>query len=74
MLTLSNGRGGGEEEATVPPPATPAATSPAATGGESKDGERVAEMFGGGEALDLWPGDQVGLLDSGGAVAETNTV
>jgi hypothetical protein len=31
-------------------------------------------MFGGGEALDLGPGDQVGLLDSGGAVANTNTV
>ncbi len=58
----------------MPPLATPAATSPAATGGESTDGERVAGMFEGGEALDLGPGDQVGLLDSGGAVANTNTV
>ncbi len=74
LLTLLDRRGGGEEEATVPQPATPAASSPTATGGESKDGERVAGTFEGNEALDLGPGDQVGLLDSGGAVAETNTV
>ena len=38
------------------------------------DGERVAGTFEGGEALDLGPGDQVALLDSGGAVANTITV
>ena len=38
------------------------------------DGERVAGTFEGGEALDLAPGDQVALLDSGGAVASTITV
>jgi len=38
------------------------------------DGERVARTFEGGEALDLGPGDQVGLLDLGGAVANTITV
>jgi hypothetical protein len=38
------------------------------------DGERVAATFEGGEALDLGPGDQVALLDSGGAVASTFTV
>jgi hypothetical protein len=38
------------------------------------DGERVVGTFEGGEALDLAPGDQVALLDSGGAVASTITV
>ena len=38
------------------------------------DGERVDGTFEGGEALDLGPGDQVALLDSGGAVANTITV
>jgi hypothetical protein len=38
------------------------------------DGERVAATFEGGEALELSPGDQVALLDSGGAVASTFTV
>jgi hypothetical protein len=38
------------------------------------DGKRVAGTFEGGEALDLGPGDQVALLDSGGAVASTITV
>ena len=38
------------------------------------DGDRVAGTFEGGEALDLGPGDQVALLDSGGAVANTITV
>ena len=38
------------------------------------DGERVAGTFEGGETLDLAPGDQVALLDSGGAVASTITV
>jgi hypothetical protein len=38
------------------------------------DGERVAGTFEGGGALDLGPGDQVALLDSGGAVAHTYTV
>jgi hypothetical protein len=38
------------------------------------DGEQVAGTFEGGEALDLGPGDQVALLDSGGAVAHTFTV
>jgi hypothetical protein len=38
------------------------------------DGERVVGTFEGGEALELSPGDQVALLDSGGAVASTFTV
>ena len=38
------------------------------------DGEKVAGTFEGGESLDLSPGDQVALLDSGGAVASTITV
>ena len=38
------------------------------------DGEQVAATFEGGEPLDLGPGDQVALLDSGGAVANTITV
>ena len=38
------------------------------------DGERVAGTFEGGQDLDLGPGDQVALLDSGGAVAHTFTV
>jgi hypothetical protein len=38
------------------------------------DGERVLGTFEGGEALDLAPGDQVALLDSGGAVASTYTM
>jgi hypothetical protein len=38
------------------------------------DGERVVATFEGGEALQLAPGDQVALLDSGGAVASTLTV
>ncbi len=38
------------------------------------DGERVVGTFEGGEALELAPGDQVALLDSGGAVASTLTV
>jgi hypothetical protein len=38
------------------------------------DGERVAGTFEGGAALDLGPGDQVALLDSGGAVAHTYTI
>jgi hypothetical protein len=37
------------------------------------DGERVAGTFEGGTALDLSPGDQVALLDPGGAVASTFT-
>ena len=74
LLTLLNGCGGGEEEGTVPPTATPAATSHAATGGELTDGERVAGTFEGGEALDIGPDDRVALLDSGCAVANTNTV
>jgi hypothetical protein len=39
-----------------------------------QDGERVAGTFSGGEDLDLAPGDQVALLDSGGAVADTFVV
>ena len=39
-----------------------------------QDGERVVGTFAGGEALDLAPGDQVALLDSGGAVADTFVV
>jgi hypothetical protein len=38
------------------------------------DGERVAGTVEGGEALAFGPGDQVALLDSGGAVANTITV
>jgi hypothetical protein len=38
------------------------------------DGERVVATFEGGEALELNPGDQVALLDSGGAVASTYTM
>src|SRR5215203_564118 len=37
-------------------------------------GERVAGTFEGGTELNLAPGDQVALLDSGGAVASTVTV
>jgi hypothetical protein len=38
------------------------------------EGKRVAGTFEGGEALDLAPGDQIALLDPGGAVASTFTV
>ncbi len=38
------------------------------------DGERVVGTFEGGGTLELNPGDQVALLDSGGAVASTFTV
>jgi hypothetical protein len=38
------------------------------------DGEQVVGTFEGGEALELAPGDQVALLDSGGAVASTYTM
>jgi hypothetical protein len=38
------------------------------------DGERVSGTFEGGTDLDLAPGDQVALLDPGGAVASTITV
>jgi hypothetical protein len=38
------------------------------------DGDRVAGTFEGGTNLDLAPGDQVALLDPGGAVASTWTV
>jgi hypothetical protein len=38
------------------------------------EGKRVAGTFEGGMALDLAPGDQIDLLDSGGAVASTITV
>src|ERR671917_2953324 len=38
------------------------------------DGERVMGTFEGGTALDLAPGDQVALLDPGGAVASTITI
>jgi hypothetical protein len=38
------------------------------------DGERVVATFEGGEALELTPGDQVALLDPGGAVASTYTM
>ena len=37
-------------------------------------GEQVAGTFEGGENLNLAPGDQVALLDTGGAVASTITV
>ena len=38
------------------------------------DGNQVAGTFEGGEDLKLSPGDQVALLDAGGAVADTTTV
>ena len=38
------------------------------------DGEQVMGTFEGGTALDLAPGDQVALLDPGGAVASTVTI
>ncbi len=38
------------------------------------DGERVVATFEGGATLELSPGDQVALLDSGGAVAHTYTM
>jgi hypothetical protein len=38
------------------------------------DGERVVATFEGGAALELGPGDQVALLDTGGAVASTYTM
>ncbi|MGB3633669.1 MAG: hypothetical protein WA982_06485 [Rubrobacteraceae bacterium] len=41
---------------------------------QNAEGEPVAGTFEGGDALDLAPGDQLSLLDSGGAVADTRTV
>ena len=38
------------------------------------DGDRVSGTFEGGTNLDLAPGDQVALLDPGGAVASTLTI
>ena len=38
------------------------------------EGERVAGTFEGGTSLELAPGDQIALLDPGGAVASTITV
>ncbi len=38
------------------------------------EGNRVAGTFEGGASLDLAPGDQIALLDPGGAVASTITV
>jgi len=38
------------------------------------EGKRVAGTFEGGTSLDLAPGDQIALLDPGGAVASTITV
>lgn len=38
------------------------------------DGNVVAGTFGGGQRMDLQPGDQVALLDSGGAVVTTFAV
>ena len=67
------GVGGGEDgQIRVPPSGT------VSVGREpdvvDADGEKVVGTFSGGEALDLSPGDQVALLDSGGAVAATITV
>jgi hypothetical protein len=39
-----------------------------------EEGERVAGTFEGGTSLELAPGDQIALLDPGGAVASTITV
>jgi hypothetical protein len=41
---------------------------------KDEEGERVAGTFEGGTELNLAPGDQVALLDTGGAVASTITV
>jgi hypothetical protein len=41
---------------------------------EDDEGERVAGTFEGGTELNLAPGDQVALLDTGGGVASTLTV
>ena len=41
---------------------------------QNVEGEPVAGTFEGGDALELAPGDQLALLDSGGAVASTITV
>ena len=38
------------------------------------DGDRVEGVFEGGDALQIAPGDQLALIDSGGAVANTFTV
>ena len=38
------------------------------------EGKRVAGTFEGGTSLDLAPGDQIALLDTGGAVASTNVI
>ncbi len=38
------------------------------------EGNQVAGTFEGGDQLGLAPGDQLALLDSGGAVASTITV
>jgi hypothetical protein len=38
------------------------------------EGKRVAGTFEGGTSLDLAPGDQIALLDSGGAVASTISI
>ena len=38
------------------------------------EGDRVAGTFEGGTNLDLGPGDQVALLDPGGAIASTLTI
>jgi hypothetical protein len=45
ILTLSVGCGGGGDETTVTPPATPAATTPAATGTETTVGTGQAETL-----------------------------
>lgn len=41
---------------------------------QNAEGEAVVGTFEGGQALELSPGDQLALLDSGGAVASTITV
>jgi hypothetical protein len=41
---------------------------------QNAEGEPVAGTFEGGQELDLAPGDQLALLDSGGAVASTITI
>lgn len=41
---------------------------------KNAEGEVVAGTFEGGQELDLSPGDQLALLDSGGAVASTITI
>lgn len=70
-LLISNGEDGGGEIQLEAGQEVSVGRAPDVV---DQDGERVAGTFSGGEALDLVPGDQVALLDSGGAVADTFVV